>query len=897
MAYRGGRGNQDEETGGASFRGGSGRGGRGGGYDQRQPSSDYNSRSNDGGSYRGGRSDYDNRDSHESSFRSNRGSSNNFDDRGSGRGGMSNDGAFRGGRGGGQSADYAGNGNRYNNESSFRGGRGGNDGGGGNYRGGRGSNDYDGGNDYQRSNYNPPFRSERGHSNDGGSYRGGRSEYDSRDNHESSFRSNRGSSNNFDDRGGGRGGMSNDGAFRGGRGGSNDGAYRDSRPQYDNGENGNRFNDNSFRGNRSGGNDGGNAPPYRSGRGNFNDGGNDYQRNNYNPSFRSERGYSNDGGSYRGGRSEYESRDNYESSFRSNRGSSNNFDDRRGGMSNDSAFRGGRGGGQSADYGGNRYSNENSFRGGRGGSDGGGGNFRGGRGSNDYDGPSTRGGRGGYNDSGSRPGGYNFGGEMDRPFRPSHIPVERTVDDIYNDDEKRQQTVDFYGSDGQVTVENGPDPLTVVEKWEEAEFNEIIMNNIQRSKYSCPRNFQKYAMPLIMDGLDVKGQAETGSGKSAAFLLPIIHKLHDEFNGKEENDRLCSVAALIIEPTREMAVQLFEQAKKFANQTSVRVNYAYGEYKRHVNKESIYQKGCDILVGTPGRLIDLMTSDDQRAQFLKYDKLKFLVLDEADELLKSTFMPEIQKMVSCPSFPTVENRQTLFFSATFSPQIMQLSNLFCKAKSVVVRNPTTDLNQRVEQEIIQVPYEDRKKYLFEFFEKEKEKNDGVLPKTLLFVETKRDADTLALALQAKGYMTQTVNGDRTQQQREEATRAFREGKLQVVVATNVFARGLDIPDLDHVINVHMPSERDTWVHRNGRTGRLDAGKATTFFDPNYEEDRKMAHVIIEEFGKMGIECPDFVKKVVDNAGCDFSYGLNNEAEQPSNDAADVNEPELNEPEF
>ncbi|KAI6211496.1 RNA helicase [Aphelenchoides besseyi] len=378
------------------------------------------------------------------------------------------------------------------------------------------------------------------------------------------------------------------------------------------------------------------------------------------------------------------------------------------------AFRGGRGGMQDEDSSGVAFRSAGRGGGGRGdtfdqrpqsndynspANDGGGNSYREGQGSsNDYDnryndGSPSRGDRGGYNDNGSRPGGYNFGGEMDRIARPSHIPVERSVDEIFKEDEKHKRTKVFYSLDGQVTVKNGPEPLTVIEKWEEAEFDEIIMNNIRRSNYSFPRNFQKYAMPLIMDGFDVKGQAETGSGKSAAFLLPIIQKLHDEFKDQEETERLCSVSALIIEPTRELAAQLFEQAEKFADATTVRVNVAYDSCEIDVNREAIYQKGCDILVGTPGRLIDFMSSDDRKAQFFKYDKLKFLVLDEADELLKSSFMPEVQRMVTFPTFPSVENRQTLFFSATFSHQIMQLSKMFCKPKSVIVRNQNHDLNR------------------------------------------------------------------------------------------------------------------------------------------------------------------------------------------------------------
>ncbi|KAI6211533.1 hypothetical protein M3Y96_00444500 [Aphelenchoides besseyi] len=302
------------------------------------------------------------------------------------------------------------------------------------------------------------------------------------------------------------------------------------------------------------------------------------------------------------------------------------------------AFRGGRGGMQDEDSSGVTFRGAGRGGGGQGdtfdqrsqsndynspANDGGGNSYREGQGSsNDYDnGPPFRGGRGGYNGNGSRPGGYNFSGEMYRIARPSHIPVERSVDEIFKEDEKHKQTKVFYSCDGQITVKNGPEPLTVIEKWEEAEFDEIIMNNIRRSNYSFPRNFQKYAMPLIMDGFDVKGQAETGSGKSAAFLLPIIQKLHDEFKDQEETERLCSVSALIIEPTRELAAQLYEQAKKFADETTVRVNVAY-DNKVYLNREYIYQNGCDILVVTPGRLIDFMSSDDPEAQFLKYDNSK-----------------------------------------------------------------------------------------------------------------------------------------------------------------------------------------------------------------------------------------------------------------------------------
>ncbi|KAI6217649.1 Helicase C-terminal domain-containing protein [Aphelenchoides fujianensis] len=201
---------------------------------------------------------------------------------------------------------------------------------------------------------------------------------------------------------------------------------------------------------------------------------------------------------------------------------------------------------------------------------------------------------------------------------------------------------------------------------------------------------------------------------------------------------------------------------------------------------------------------------------------------------------------------------------------------------------TNDLNQRIQQEILEVPFEDRKTFLFEFLKKLKDENGGEMPKTLMFVEAKRDADLLAGALCLMGISSHTVNSDRTQQQREEVTRFFRTGAIRTLVSTNVFARGLDIRDLDHVINVHLPADRTTYVNRIGRTGRLRNGKATTFFDPQHPADQEMAQTIIDELTRANQEVPAFLIKAVEAV-----------AEQPP---TSVGQPlatilEISEPEF
>ncbi|KAI6198118.1 hypothetical protein M3Y94_01306900 [Aphelenchoides besseyi] len=443
--------------------------------------------------------------------------------------------------------------------------------------------------------------------------------------------------------------------------------------------------------------------------------------------------------------------------------------------------------------------------------------------------------------------------------RPAHIPVQRTVDQIFQDDQENDiDERTLYDSDGGVIVMYGPDDMPVIDTWDEAELLPEVLENIKRAKYVRPRNIQRYALPLIWQGYDLKAQAETGSGKSAGFLVPIIDKLAREFKGKDSNERLHLVSALVVVPTRELAIQLSEQGRKLADGTGVRVNSAYGEYKIQNNVESIHLNGCDILVATLGRLLNFM-----RNKVIVYDKLKYFVLDEVDALLSYDSMEEIRQICAFEGFPTVSDRQTLCFSATMSPAVRQLADQFCKPKSPIIRNKIKDLNQRVTVEIVEVPFAERNQYLMDYLRGEAEKNDGVLPKKLIFVEKKRDVDELVEQLQELHIPIQAIHGERSQQQREEINRAFREGRIRALVATELFARGLDIADLGHVINVYMPSTREKFVHRIGRTGRTHCGVATTYFDPNHPDDREMAETIIEVLTKLKLDVPEFVRKAAE----------------------------------
>jgi len=276
-----------------------------------------------------------------------------------------------------------------------------------------------------------------------------------------------------------------------------------------------------------------------------------------------------------------------------------------------------------------------------------------------------------------------------------------------------------------------------------------------------------------------------------------------------------------------------------------------------VNKQSLWSKGCDILIGTPGRLKHFLKDGVVSAELLQY-----LVLDEADRLLDFSFMAEVQEMTSVKGFPSVKDRQTLFFSATFGENTRNLANELCKKKSVLIKNKGSDVNSRIKQELINVPFNDRKEFLLNLFKSEIKKK-GSLPKKMVFVETKRDADYIATMLSDEGIKAQTVNGDRTQELREAAVNGFRTGEFNVLVVTNVFARGMDFSDLGHVINLHLPTDRETYIHRIGRTGRLNFGIATSFFDPDHPSDRDIVEVIMKELENAGQEVPKFLRSAKD----------------------------------
>jgi probable ATP-dependent RNA helicase DDX4 len=302
---------------------------------------------------------------------------------------------------------------------------------------------------------------------------------------------------------------------------------------------------------------------------------------------------------------------------------------------------------------------------------------------------------------------------------------------------------------------------------------------------------------LVLDRFDVISQAETGSGKTAVYLLPIID---DIMKGKllKDGDTFvsepASPLAIIIAPTRELVQQIYEQAVKFSDKTDVSIAKAYGKYNLGPNNNEI-RLGCDILVGTPGRLMQFIKSGD-----VKVEKLRTFVLDEADRLCDNQFLEDVLEIANVPGFPEVKNRQTLFFSATFPPEIMTMKEKIMLSEAVFVKNLHMVPNKRIKQDFIVCNAQSKLDLLADLLLDEAEKAGGVekMPRILVFANTKRMSELAALFLCQRGIRALPINDDRPQHVREEALAEFRSHKVPVLCATDVLERGIDIKELNYV---------------------------------------------------------------------------------------------------
>ena len=334
--------------------------------------------------------------------------------------------------------------------------------------------------------------------------------------------------------------------------------------------------------------------------------------------------------------------------------------------------------------------------------------------------------------------------------------------------------------------------------------------------YTTPTPIQIQAIPHVMAGHDLQGIAQTGTGKTAAFALPILHRLMAQNKGPAP--RSCRV--LVLAPTRELAGQIAESFRAYGKNTKLRVALMFGGVPKPRQSRAI-ASGVDVLVATPGRLLDHL---NDRA--VRLDQTEILVLDEADHMLDLGFIVPIRKIAAM--LPV--KRQTLFFSATMPKEIGTLANQLLHNPVHVAVAPVATTVERVEQGVIFVDGAGKRNLLTDLLRNDRA-NAGEMGRTLVFTRTKHGADKVVKHLEQVGVQAVAIHGNKSQPQRERALAAFRSGQVKVLVATDIAARGIDVDGVTHVINFDLPNVPESYVHRIGRTARAEAtGIAISFCD-------------------------------------------------------------------
>jgi ATP-dependent RNA helicase RhlE len=358
--------------------------------------------------------------------------------------------------------------------------------------------------------------------------------------------------------------------------------------------------------------------------------------------------------------------------------------------------------------------------------------------------------------------------------------------------------------------------LTVVEEPKVGGFEALnLIPQLQRAvrdqKYTHPTPIQAAAIPHLLEGKDILGCAQTGTGKTAAFTLPLLQRLAEIRTPLKPKE----VRALIVTPTRELAGQISDSIRVYGRHLRIKHTVVYGGVS-YQNQIRTLGRGVDVLVATPGRLLDLFES-----KYFRMDKINVMVLDEADTMLDMGFLPDMKRIFK--EIPS--NRQSMLFSATLPEEIVKLTKTFLNDPIRVSVNPPASTVEKIDQRVLFVERESKTALLQSLLE-----NQG-LYKVLVFNRTKHGANRIAAKLNKLKISTEVLHGNKSQSARSMALRNFRSGKARVMVATDVASRGLDIDGITHVINFELPKEPEVYVHRIGRTARAGAvGMAISFCD-------------------------------------------------------------------
>jgi ATP-dependent RNA helicase RhlE len=337
-----------------------------------------------------------------------------------------------------------------------------------------------------------------------------------------------------------------------------------------------------------------------------------------------------------------------------------------------------------------------------------------------------------------------------------------------------------------------------------------IKRNLETMGFRRPTDIQFKSIPPILHGEDVLAIAQTGTGKTAAFAIPIVHLLHD----RKKSGRAEGISCIVMVPTRELALQITEVFLAVGKHTRVKTYCVFGGVEQDPQIARL-EKGIDILIATPGRMFDLVSQGH-----IKLQNVQILAVDEADHMLKLGFLKDIRDLIRF----LPKNRQTLFFSATINEEIKKLAYSLVNSTAIRIHvSPKDPVSKNIQHAVAFVEMDDKRFFLERFI------NEHPESKILVFVRTKVRAERVHKAMERVGIATQTIHGDKEQQDRQEVLDLFRGDTLKVLIATDVSARGIDIPNVDYVINYDLPDVAENYVHRVGRTGRGDKkGQALAF---------------------------------------------------------------------
>lgn len=342
-----------------------------------------------------------------------------------------------------------------------------------------------------------------------------------------------------------------------------------------------------------------------------------------------------------------------------------------------------------------------------------------------------------------------------------------------------------------------------------------ILKAIDQAGYTTPTPIQVQSIPLVLKGHDLIGCAQTGTGKTASFAIPILQLLHNK------PSKTKAIRTLILTPTRELAIQISDNFKTYGQHLSLTHLAIFGGVNQNPQVTAL-KKGVDILIATPGRLLDLINQ-----RFVDIRQLEILVLDEADRMLDMGFVNDVKKIVKL----VPQHRQTLFFSATMPPAIRAFAQSMLKNPKEVSVTPVSSTAQTVQQSVYFVEKKEKLKLLVSILD------DKSIKRSLVFARTKHGADKIVKQLAKMGIHAAAIHGNKSQNARQKALEDFKKSRIRVLIATDIAARGIDIDELPHVINYELPNVPETYVHRIGRTGRAGAsGVAVSFCDSEEKKD-------------------------------------------------------------